>query len=111
MTKKFKRSYRFALKSSMYITAFLTLFVSVFLYAFYSLKILPVFFFAVGCYLFSFFIIQYRVEHFIYKRIKKIYNDLTLLESSSFRREQITTDMLTLRQKIDKLCKKQKVRN
>ena len=57
----------------------------------------------------SFFVIQYRVEHFIYKRIKKIYADLTLLESSSFRRDQITTDMVTLRQEIEKYAKNKKL--
>ena len=33
-------------------------------------------------FLVSFFIIQYRVENFIYKRIKKIYDDVSLLEKS-----------------------------
>jgi len=109
MTKKFKRSYKFALKSSMYLTAILTLFMSVFLYAFYTFNLLQILVFALGCYTFSFFIIQYRVEHFIYKRIKKIYDDLTLLESSSFRKEQITTDMVTLRQEIERYAKDKKL--
>lgn len=109
MAKKFKRTYKFALTSSMYITAFLTLFMSVFLYAFYALNILHIIVFTLSCFVFSFFIIQYRVEHFIYKRIKKIYADLTLLESSSFKREQITTDMVTLRQEIDKYAKDKKL--
>ena len=109
MTKKFKRSYKFALKSSMYLTAILTLFMSVFFYAFYTLNPLQILIFALGCYTFSFFIIQYRVEHFIYKRIKKIYDDLTLLESNSFRKEQITTDMVTLRQEIERYAKDKKL--
>ncbi len=93
----------------MYLTAILTLFMSVFLYVFYTLNSVQVLVFAIGCYAFSFFIIQYRVEHFIYKRIKKIYDDLTLLESSSFRKEQITTDMVTLRQEIEKYAKDKKL--
>ena len=109
MARKFKSSYKFALISAMYITAFLTLFTSVFLYAFNVLYILPIVVFALGSYFFSFFIIQYRVEYFIYKRIKKIYDDLTLLESSSFRKEQITTDMATLTKEIDKYAKDKKL--
>ena len=109
MAKKFKRSYKFALKSSLYLTTVLTLFMSVFLYAFYTLNPVQIIVFALGCYAVSFFIIQYRVEHFIYKRIKKIYDDLTLLESSSFRKEQITTDMVTLRQEIEKYAKDKKL--
>jgi len=109
MSKKFKRSYKFALKSSMFITVFLTLLTSVFLYFFYTFNIWYVLLFAIVSYLLSFFIIQYRVEHFIYKRVKKIYDDLTLLESSSFRKEQITTDMATLRQEIDRYAKDKKL--
>ena len=109
MAIKFKRTYKFALISSMLITAFLTLFTSVFLYAFYELNSVHLIVFALCCFVFSFFIIQYRVEHFIYKRIKKIYSDLTLLESSSFTRGQITTDMVTLRQEIEKYAKDKKL--
>ncbi len=109
MTKTFKRSYRFAFKSSLLITAFLTLLMSVFLYVFHILKVLEIIGFSVSCFLFSFFIIQYRVERFIYRRVKKIYDDLTLLESSSFSKTQITTDMATLTQDIDKYAKDKKL--
>ena len=109
MAKIFKRSYRFAFKSSMYITSFLTPFLGVFLYMFYALNIWHVILFAIACYVFSFFIIQYRVEHFIYRRVKKIYDDLTLLESKSFSRDKITTDMATLTQEIDKYAKDKKL--
>jgi two-component system phosphate regulon sensor histidine kinase PhoR len=109
MGKIFKRSYRFAFKSSMYITSFLTLFTSVFLYMFYTFNIWHIILFALICYVCSFFIIQYRVERFIHKRIKKIYDDLTLLESSSFSKDPITTDMATLTQEIDKYAKDKKL--
>ena len=109
MTKKFKRSYKFALISSIYLTSVLTLFMSVFLYVFYTLNSVHLTIFALSSYGFSFIIIQYSVEHFIYKRIKKIYADLTLLESSSFRKEQITTNMVTLRQDIEKYAKDKKL--
>jgi len=109
MAKSFKRSYKFAFKSSLFITAILTLLVSVFLYAFYSLDVLVISAFTFACFLVSFFIIQYRVQQFIYKRVKKIYDDLTLLESSSFSSSQITTDMATLTQEIDKYAKNKKI--
>lgn len=109
MSKTFKRSYKFAFKSSLFITAILTLLVSVFFYAFYSLDILVIATFAFVCFLVSFLIIQYRVQQFIYKRVKKIYDDLTLLESSTFDRSKITTDMATLTQEIDKYAKNKKI--
>jgi len=65
--------------------------------------------FAVVCYLFSFIVIQLRVEQFIYKRVKKIYDDLTLLESASLTRGSITTDMGTLTEEIDKYARDRKL--
>ena len=109
MAKTFKRSYKFAFKSSIFITSFLTLFVSVFLYVIESLNVWTLLMFAIVSFLVSFFIIQYRVEQFIYKRVKKIYDDLTLLESSSFSKNQITTDMATLTQEIDKYARDKKL--
>ena len=109
MSKSFKKSYKFALKSSLFISTFLTLLLSVFLYMYYKVNVWHILLFCIACFGFSFLVIQYRVEHFIYKRVKKIYDDLTLLESSSFRKEQITTDMRTLTEEIDKYAKDKKL--
>lgn len=109
MAKAFKKSYRFALKSSLLICLFLTLLWSVFLYAFYQLNLLHILAFGLISFVFAFIILQYRVEQFIYKRIQKIYDDLTLLESSSFSRDQITTDMKTLTKEIDKYARDKKL--
>jgi len=109
MQTKFKKSYKFATKTSFYITLYITLLMSVFLYYFFELKwwAIPVFFISV--YLFSFVVIQYRVERFIYRRVKKIYDDLTLLESASLSKGAITTDMRTLTQEIDKFARNKKI--
>ena len=109
MPKNFNKSYKFAFKSSLLITLLLTLIESVFLYSVHELSIIYILIFTVSCFVVSFIIIQYRVEKFIYKRVKKIYDDLTLLESSTFKRSQITTDMATLTQEIDKYAKDKKL--
>ncbi|MCL6293854.1 sensor histidine kinase [Jejuia spongiicola] len=106
---KLKRTYRFAIKTSLYITLFITLLMSVFLYMFYSINWVLIIAFAITCYLFSFIVIQLRVERFIYKRVKKIYDDLTLLESASLTRGSITTDMGTLTEEIDKFARDKKL--
>jgi two-component system phosphate regulon sensor histidine kinase PhoR len=49
------------------------------------------------------------VERFIYRRVKKIYDDLTLLESTSLRQQPITTDMGTLTREIDKYARDKKL--
>ncbi|WP_027138348.1 sensor histidine kinase [Gaetbulibacter saemankumensis] len=109
MQSKFKKSYRFAVKTSFYLTAFITLLTGVFLYAFFELKIWFLLALAVSIYAFSFAIIQYRVERFIYRRVKKIYDDLTLLESTSLTKGTITTDMQTLTREIDKFARDKKI--
>jgi two-component system phosphate regulon sensor histidine kinase PhoR len=68
-----------------------------------------VFGFAILCYVFSFFIIQQRVERFIYKRIKKIYDDLTLLEATDFSKRQITTDLKTLTRDVERFARDKKL--
>jgi two-component system phosphate regulon sensor histidine kinase PhoR len=57
----------------------------------------------------SFFILQIRVQKFIYRRIKKIYDDVSLLESSSFASRPVTTDMRTLTAEIEKFAKDKKI--
>ncbi|WP_346881838.1 ATP-binding protein [uncultured Algibacter sp.] len=109
MQAKFKKSYRFAIKTSLYITLYSTLLMSIFLYSFYILKWMEVLVFSICMFLFSFLIIQFRIERFIYKRVKKIYDDLTLLESTSLRKRSITTDMHTLTQEIDKFARDKKI--
>ncbi len=60
--------------------------------------------FAVISYVTSFFIIQYRVEKFIYKRVKKIYDDVTILDADDFHQKPITTDMSTLTKEVQKFA-------
>lgn len=109
MQNKLKKSYKFAIITSLYITLFLTLLMSVFLYYLQSFNIINIVASAILCYSISFIVIQYRVERFIYRRVKKIYDDLTLLESSTLRNKPITTDMATLTQEIDKYAKDKKL--
>jgi two-component system phosphate regulon sensor histidine kinase PhoR len=106
--KSLKKTYKFALRTSIYVTLFTTLLVSVFLYYYHTFN-WQVIFFPLMCFPLCFLIIQYRVERFIYRRVKKIYDDLTLLESTSLRQQPITTDMGTLTKEIDKYARDKKI--
>ncbi|WP_397459873.1 sensor histidine kinase [Pseudozobellia thermophila] len=57
----------------------------------------------------AFSVLQIRIERFIYRRIKQIYDDVTLLEGSSLVSGPITTDMKTLTEEIEKFAKDKKV--
>ena len=113
MKLNFKKTYKFAVKSALYISVFSTLFVvllatTIFNYTPQKLMVFGVVF-IFTIYLFSFIVIQYRVEHFIYRRVKKIYDDVSLLESSTFINQPITTDMETLTREVKKFATDKKL--
>jgi two-component system phosphate regulon sensor histidine kinase PhoR len=60
-------------------------------------------------FVFSFFVLQFRVERFIYRRVKKIYDDVSLLENASFRNQPVTTDMATLTKEVQKFARDKKL--
>lgn len=109
MQTKFKKSYRFAVRTSLYITLYTTLVMGVFLYYLYELEWLYLMLFTICIFLFVFVVIQVSVERFIYKSVKKIYDDLTLLESVRLSRGPITTNMQTLTEEIDKFARDKKI--
>nr|WP_299072567.1 ATP-binding protein [uncultured Allomuricauda sp.] len=109
MAIKLRKSYKFALRSSFLITILLTgVFVSFLMYK-EQQDWLFVLLFALTCFVISFVILQIRVERFIYRRVKKIYDDVSLLESSSFSSKPVTTDMKTLTQEIEKFAEDKKI--
>jgi two-component system phosphate regulon sensor histidine kinase PhoR len=104
-----RKSYKFAFRSALLITVALTVCMGVFMRIKDTIdwSLLGIFTFL--SFTISFFVIQFRVEKFIYKRAKKIYDDVSLLESSSLSSRTITTDMATLTQEIEKFAKDKKV--
>ncbi|MEP5131672.1 sensor histidine kinase, partial [Nonlabens ulvanivorans] len=106
-----KRSYRFAIRSSLFITIVFGLLLLLFHLIFdlefkkwwHELIMVLLLFSS------SFFIIQYRVQRFIYRRIKKIYEDVSLLETSSFTDREIATDMRTLTEQVERFAKDKKI--
>lgn len=109
MTFNVKKTYKFAFRTSSYISLIMTLILGVFLYHFAYNFWWIIFPFLLLIFSLSFLIIQYRAEKFIYRRVKKIYDELTLLESSSFLPQSITTDMNSLTKEIDRYAKNKKL--
>jgi two-component system phosphate regulon sensor histidine kinase PhoR len=109
MGLSFKKTYTFAVISTFYITLFSTILVAVlsFLFSTFSWQFCAVF--AIAIAVFSFFVLQYRVEHFIYRRVKKIYDDVSLLDSATLRTQSITTDMATLTREVKKFATDKKL--
>ena len=105
MVRIFKKTYKFAFFTSILITIILSLINGIYFLitdSFYMSEVIIVF-------LVSFFIIQYRVENFIYKRMEKIYDDVSLLDVSTLGRQKISTNMETLTKEVELFARNKKL--
>ncbi|NGY36387.1 sensor histidine kinase [Flavobacterium sp. XN-5] len=113
MNVSFKKTYKFAVKSALYISLFSTGFVMLLVSVMFQLPLRSLllfgFIFILVIYIFSFIVLQHRVERFIYRRVKKIYDDVSLLESSTFLDQPIATDMETLTREVKKFATDKKL--
>jgi two-component system, OmpR family, phosphate regulon sensor histidine kinase PhoR len=103
-----KRTYQFALISAIYVTAFSTLLLWAFLYFFTDLQQLHVLkflvFFALTLFFFSLFTLQYRTEKFIFNRVKKLYDEISFLDSDSFLKQPIQTDLSEITSQVQQFA-------
>ncbi len=97
----FSKRYNFAALTALLIALFSTVSMGVFLYVFFKFLSGWLLLFFLVSFLVSFFIVQYRVEKFIYFRIKKIYNDVRILNEKDFPKPSITTDMEVLTREVE----------
>ncbi len=111
MATKLRRSYRFSLRSALYITLFLILAAGILLFLsdlidayWMALPVLAVLVFCI-----AFLVVQVRAERFIYRRIEQIYEDVSLLESTSLTSGPITTDLRTLNEEIENFARAKKI--
>ena len=111
MSFKFKKSYSFAFKSSIAISLIITFIVSLFYYSNSLLEDLSIELICLSVLIFftSFFIIQSRIETFIYLKIKNLYKELNLLDSISLSKSNVTTDMNSLMKNINEFSRDKKL--
>ena len=111
MSFKFKKSYSFAFKSSIAISLIITFIVSLFYYSNSRVEdlLIELICLSVLIFLTSFFIIQSRIETFIYLKIKNLYKELNLLDSISLSKSNVTTDMNSLMKNINEFSRDKKL--
>lgn len=102
---KLKKSYKFAFKSSLYLSILSFIFTLILTSFFFeSIHLLFAILISLFVFAFSFLVVQFRVERFIYKRVKKIYDEVSLLDVQDLGKKQITSDMETLSQEVKKFA-------
>lgn len=99
----------------MFITLFVVLILVVTAYLFLDIYLIYKYLipFAGIIFIFTFLITQYRLEKFIYKRIKKIYDRVSVLDRSDFNKTEITSDIDALSREVQKFAefKQQQIAN
>lgn len=109
MSIRFKKSYNLALKAALFITFFLVVIALIF-YAFYEQTTWWIYaIYASFTFISSFFIVQYQMDRFIYRRVKKIYDNVSLLDSSVLGNGSVATDMETLTKEVQKFAQYKKI--
>ncbi len=101
--KKIKKTYKYALWSALYSTL-LSVVIALLSYLFLInlLGIGTVLVFGVTMFIVSFFVIQYRAEYFIYQRVRKLYQDISILDVNDLERKKVTTDVEALTKSVQK---------
>ena len=100
---KFKKTYSYALWSAFYLTLLSVIIatISYFIIA-KHIGLVAILFSIIALFITSFFIIQYRAEHFIYRRLKKIYEDVSILDINDLNKDSATTDIEKLSASMQK---------
>ena len=100
---KLKKTYSYALWSAVYLTLLSVSIaaISYFLFNKY-LGVTSILISIIALFLISFFIIQYRAERLIYRRLRKIYEEVSNLNVNDLKRESTTTDIEKLSKSMQK---------
>ena len=103
---KLKKTYSFSLLSSVYLTITLLLISALISFLLpEDKKLLSILVFFPTIFIISFLIIQYRTERFIYDRIRKIYDEVSVLNEDEFTRASATTDIDSLSNSVKNMFK------
>jgi two-component system, OmpR family, phosphate regulon sensor histidine kinase PhoR len=107
------KTYKFALICAFYITIFACVFLIFLLFIFLNadaLEILEItFIFGLSTYIFSLFVLQYRTEKFIFRRVKKLYDEISFLDSKSLLNHTSSTDLSEITNQVQQFASDKKL--
>ena len=103
---KLKKIFYFAFWTSLYITIIssLSLFSASYFFSNTTISLSFILLFIGVVFVITFLISQYRLQKFIYIRIKKIQDSMSLLGSSNFNKTSVITDIDTLSKEVQKFA-------
>ncbi|MEE9406947.1 MAG: ATP-binding protein [Polaribacter sp.] len=100
---KFKKTYSYALWSAVYLTLLSVIIAAISYFLIIQHFGISIIIIAIIIlFITTFFITQYRAEHFIYRRLKKIYEEVSILDINDLRKDSATTDIEKLSKSMQK---------
>jgi two-component system, OmpR family, phosphate regulon sensor histidine kinase PhoR len=107
------RTYKFAIISAIYITIFASIFLCLLIFLILNvsfIEILKIFIvFLVSIYLFTLFVLQYRTEKFIFRRVKKLYDEISFLDSRMLLNHTSNTDLSQITNQVQQFASDKKL--
>ena len=103
---KFKNTYSFAFFSSLLFTLIAVGgFVLILRLQFQIFDLKTTCYYSLALFLITFIFLQQRVKSFLYNRVRKIYENISLLDADDFNKTNITTDIESLSLEVQKFAK------
>lgn len=110
MATDFKQSYSFALITALYISMIFGVLIVVLEYV---QNEEPIWWLVITgmliCYVVAFLLIHLRTQIFIFRRVKQIYDNVSLLEDAQFTSKNITTDISSLSEEVERYATSKKM--
>ena len=107
------RTYKFAIISAIYITIFASFFLSLLMFVFLDVKAIEIFkiliVFLISIFIFSLFVLQYRTEKFIFRRVKKLYDEISFLDSRMLLNHTSSTDLSEITNQVQQFASDKKL--
>lgn len=100
------KSYVFAIVTALYVGAIIAVDLVTIFYFKIQVNFVAIGVLAIVSFILCFFIIQHRVQKYIYHHLKKIYDDVSILDEASFPEDNIITDMETLENKVQQFAER-----
>ena len=97
-------SYRFAFLTALSSSFVLSVFGAIYLYLTDPIHFPIIFIYGFISFLTVFIVIQIRIEKVIYSRIKKLRENILLLESSTVSKKAVSTDMSSLTEQLEEFA-------
>ena len=107
------RTYKFAIISAIYITIFASFFLCLLMFVFLDVKAIEIFkiliVFLISIFIFSLFVLQYRTEKFIFRRVKKLYDEISFLDSRMLLNHTSSTDLSEITNQVQQFASDKKL--